>query len=163
MFFTKQKKKILKLLLYYTVFNEMCILWFMKSPTTGWHACKVKKHFHCLIICIYFYLICSNDSRPLRDANRWWLVQLVNLISISLCLWCLIKQCLWVQCCFVYSVTGETAIFTQKQHLVAKNEFVFSFRQCENQVSQFCQQVGWQYAKVSCWHQDETAWDSFKK
>ncbi len=26
----------------------------LKSPTTGSHACKVKKHFHCLIICIYF-------------------------------------------------------------------------------------------------------------
>ncbi len=32
--------------------------------------------------------------------------------SILSCLWCLIKQRLWGQCCFVYSVTGETAIFT---------------------------------------------------
>ncbi len=34
-----------------------------------------------------------------------------------------------MQCCFVYIVTKETSILSlQKQHLVAKNEFVFSFR-----------------------------------
>ncbi len=27
----------------------MGIFWFWESPTTGWHACKVKKHFHFLI------------------------------------------------------------------------------------------------------------------
>ncbi len=26
--------------------NERFIFWFWESPTTGWHACKVKKHFH---------------------------------------------------------------------------------------------------------------------
>ncbi len=39
-----------------------------------------------------------------------------------------VKQRLWAQYCIVYSVTGETAIFATKQHLVAKNEFAFSFR-----------------------------------
>ncbi len=35
--------------------NERFIFWFWESPTTGWHACKVKKHFHCLIIDYAFY------------------------------------------------------------------------------------------------------------
>uniref|UniRef100_A0A673GBX3 SUEL-type lectin domain-containing protein n=1 Tax=Sinocyclocheilus rhinocerous TaxID=307959 RepID=A0A673GBX3_9TELE len=38
---------------------ERFIFWFWESPTTGLHACKVKKHFHCLIICIFFNLILS--------------------------------------------------------------------------------------------------------
>ncbi len=36
---------------------ERFIFWFWESPTTGWPACKVKIQFHCLIICIYFYVI----------------------------------------------------------------------------------------------------------
>ncbi len=28
---------------------ERLIFWFWESPITGWHACKVKKHFHELI------------------------------------------------------------------------------------------------------------------
>ncbi len=42
------------------------IFWFWESPPTG---CKVKKHIHCLIICIYFYLICS--TTPKRFAQRF--------------------------------------------------------------------------------------------
>ncbi len=47
---------------------------------------KVKKHFHCLIICIYLYLTCSTTPKrfaqffqtpPLRDANLLWLVDLI--------------------------------------------------------------------------------------
>ncbi len=45
----------------------------------------------------------------------------------------------------------------QKRHLVAKNEFVFSFRPMQKD-----QQVDGQYANDSCWRQQETAWDSFK-
>ncbi len=43
--------------------NERFIFWFWESPTTGWHTCKVKEHFHCLIICIYFYLTCSTTPK----------------------------------------------------------------------------------------------------
>ncbi len=46
------------------------------------------------------------QNPPLRDANLQWLV---NSIFISSCL---IKQSLWAQCCFVYSVTRVTIIFT---------------------------------------------------
>ncbi len=45
--------------------NERFIFWFWESPTTGWHACKVKKHFHCLInrLCILFLTYLLNDSQ----------------------------------------------------------------------------------------------------
>ncbi len=39
------------------VFVKVPLLRVMKGSYFG--ACKVKKHFHCLIICIYFDLICS--------------------------------------------------------------------------------------------------------
>ncbi len=42
---------------------------FGESPTTGWQGCKVKKHFHCLIIYIYLYLPCS--LTPKRFAQRY--------------------------------------------------------------------------------------------
>ncbi len=39
----------------------------------------------------------------------------------------LIKQCLWAQCCF--ALPGKPiCVLLQKRHLVAKNEFAFSFR-----------------------------------
>ncbi len=53
---------------------------------------------------------------------------------------------------------GETTILLlQKPHLVAMNVFSFSFRPMRKD-----QQVGGQYANVSCWCQHKTAWDSFK-
>ncbi len=66
-------------------------IWFWESPTTGWHACKVKKHFNFLIICLYFTLFAQrlpndllNDSffqtPPLRDANLRWLFRLETAI-----------------------------------------------------------------------------------
>ncbi len=63
-----------------------------------------------------------NDSffqtSPLRDANLRWLVDFIMPVMPD-------KG----QCCFVYSVTEETAILMlQKRHLVAKNEFAFSCR-----------------------------------
>jgi len=59
----------------------------------------------------------------------------------------------------VYSITGETAIFTApKGHLVAKNAFALSFRPTRKD-----QQEGGQYANASCYDQHKTTWDSFKK
>ncbi len=43
---------------------ERFIFWFWECPTIGWHACKVKKHFNCFKICIYFFLLCY-FSKPL--------------------------------------------------------------------------------------------------
>ncbi len=66
--------------------NERLIFCFWESPTKGWHACKIKKHFHCLIICIYFYFtfltlpytLLFFQTPPLCDANRRWLVRFVS-------------------------------------------------------------------------------------
>ncbi len=66
-----------------------------------------------------------NDSQTIRST--------INFSKPFLCLTLICSD--WSdavfvrQCCFVYSVTGETAIFNPpKVHLVAKNEFAFSFR-----------------------------------
>ncbi len=80
---------------------ERIIFWFWESPTTGWHACKVNKLFHCLIICIYFFLFSQrllnsslNDSffqtPPLLDAKLRWLVwwsSLLWLVTTVCCGW----------------------------------------------------------------------------
>ncbi len=46
---------------------ERLIFWFLESPTTGWHEYKVKKHFHCLIISIYFLPNLLNNSQMIRS------------------------------------------------------------------------------------------------
>ncbi len=88
-----------------------------------------------LSICIYFYFTCSRTpkrsmihfSKPLlcvmlicSDRSDW---SYLNLFVP-------VKQRLWAQYCIVYSVTGGKPQFLplRKQHLVAKNEFAFSFR-----------------------------------
>ncbi len=132
------------------------LLWVMKglsweSPTTGWLACKVKKHFHCLIICMFLpYLL--NDSffqtPPLRHVNLQWLVRLVSFSSHHAC-----KA--WLSSICERSAALCTAL---PRHLVSKKKFVVSFRPTRKD-----QQVGGQYANVSCWRQHETAWDLFLK
>ncbi len=90
--------------LYYGLWKVNILV--LGSPTTGWHACKVKKHFHFLIICIYFYLICSTTPKRLifpNPSSVWRYSALIGRFHL--------KQCLWAQCYFVYSVTVETAIF----------------------------------------------------
>ncbi len=116
----------------------MPLLWVMKGSYFGFgspqeqggHACKVKKHFHFLIICIYFYLTCS--TTPKRFAQRlifpnpsfaWRYSAVIGRFHL--------KQCLWAF-----------------RHLVAKNEFVFSFRPTwKSSFPRSAQQVGGQYAK----------------
>ncbi len=57
--------------------NERFIFWFWESPPTGWHPCKVKKHFHCLIICNLL-----NDSQTIRSMIHFSkLLLCVTLIS----------------------------------------------------------------------------------
>ncbi len=84
---------------------ERFIFCFWECPTIGWHACKVKKHFHCLKVCIYFLFLYSrlsngsfNDSffqtPPLLDfklqllvwwSSLLWLVYCVQQMSITEC------------------------------------------------------------------------------
>ncbi len=106
--------------------NERFIFWFWESLTTGWHAFKVKKHFYCLIICIYFLPYLLNDSQTIHSTIHFSKPLLcMTLICSDWSDWSIE----FLQCCFVYNVTRETAILLlQKQHLVAKNELAFSFR-----------------------------------
>ncbi len=128
---------------------EMFIFWFWESPTTGWHACKVNKHFHCLLICIYFYLICSTTHwltlivviGPIGRFHFHFIIKVAFVRAVLLCL---------------LQLLGEQLL--QRRHLMAKNEFAFSFRPTRTD-----QQVGRQYATVSCWLQHETAWDLLEK
>ncbi len=141
---------------------EMFIFWFWESPTTGWHACKVKKHFHCLIICIYYYNYLLNDSQ-----------RICSMINFSkpLCVMLICGD--WSHFHFIMPVMPDKGAFVsavllcvqryrgnfltlQKQHLVAKNELAFSFRPMRKD-----QQVGGRCVNVLCWHQHETTWDLF--
>ncbi len=91
---SKKKKKSLKCP-YYGLWKF--IFWFWESPTTGWHACKVKKNtFIVLKYAFIFFLFCSplpngsfNDSffqtPPLRDANLRWLVWWPSLLWLVFC------------------------------------------------------------------------------
>ncbi len=66
------------------------LLWVMK----GWHACKVKKHFHFLIICISFYLICSTTSKWFAQrfifpnpSFGWRQSAVIGRFHLQQCLW----------------------------------------------------------------------------
>ncbi len=90
---------------------ERFIFWFWESQKTGWYACKVKKRF--LIICIYLYLICT--MTPKRFAQWFIFPNPTFAWRYSAVIdpngWFHLKQCLWAQCCFVYSRYRGKAIF----------------------------------------------------
>ncbi len=56
-----------------------------------------QKNFYFLIICIYFDLICST-THFLNPSIAWRWSAVIGLIGRFN-----LKQCLWVQCCFVHS------------------------------------------------------------
>ncbi len=134
--------------------NERFIFGFWESPTTGWHTCKVKKCLHLSynmhVFCLPYLL---NDSQTNRLTIHFFKPLLcMMLICSDWSYWShfhfimpvIILQCLWAQCCFVYSYTGETAILPlQKWRLVAKNELAFSFRPTRKRP-----QVGRKYIRV---------------
>ncbi len=113
-------------------------------------------HFSKPILCVmlicgdwsdwsYFHFI----SPVMVIAHEVWNFRLSYSSSFPIkMLVCLIKQCLWTHCCFVYSVTGKTAILTPKA--APSGTFflyiIFSFRPTRKD-----QQEGGQYANVSCW------------
>ncbi len=101
---------------------EWFIFWFWESLKTDWHAWKVKKlpticltiNFSKLLLCVL--LICG-------DWYDWSYFHFIMPVTAD-------KAAFVSAVLFVYSITGETdIIMLQKQHLVAKNEFSFSFRQ----------------------------------
>ncbi len=65
------------------------------------------------------------QTLSLHDTNLRWSVGLVSF-SFHLAVW-LIKQRLWAQCCFVYSVTGvtgKTAVFTAPKAAPSGKEWI---------------------------------------
>ncbi len=118
-------------------YERFHIFWFWESPTTGSLACKVKKHFHFLIICIYFYLIRStiHFSKPLLCVTLIcgdWSISFkaVFVSSVLLC---------------VQPLPGETAIFNAPKSAPKWQRMNLHFHsdQCENQVSQVCLRNKW--------------------
>ncbi len=106
---------------------ERFVFWFWESPTTGWHACKVKKHF--LIICIYFYLIRSTtpkrfDQRFIFPNNSFVYANLRWLYdwSISFKAECSAAMCT--------AVTGETAIFNAPKAASSGNKWAGNMLIC---------------------------------
>ncbi len=133
------------------------------SPNNRLTSGKVKKHFHCLIMCIYFYLTCSTT---LKRFTRWLIFQTLLCVTLICSDWSdwshfyFISPVMPDKAAFVSAVLlcvqlyRGNRYFTQKQYLVSKNEFVFSFRPT------------WKDQQVSRhhhWHQHETAWDSSLK
>ncbi len=95
--------------------NERFIFWFWESPTTCWHACKVKKHFHFLTIYFSFLPYLLNDSQTIRST-----------IHFSKQLLCVMLICGdWL---ISFKAVFVKLLPLQKWHQVAKNKFAFSFR-----------------------------------
>ncbi len=126
----KQKTKNITYPFNFT-FIKVPLLLVMKSSYFGFGSpqhrltcMQGQKHFNFLIICIYFYLICSmiNFSKPLLCmtliCGDWsdWLISF-KAVFVSTVLLC------------VQPLPGKQLfLMLQKQHLVAKNEFACSFR-----------------------------------
>ncbi len=131
-------------------------LWLLKCPYYGYESsyfgfgspqqqvdmhARSKKHFHCLKICIYFFLFCSrlpngsfNDSffqtPPLRDANLRWLVwwpsllahssvintQTAMVYALAQCRNALIKHCSLYTNVLLYSLSELQIITTTNIH-----------------------------------------------
>ncbi len=119
--------------------NERFIFWFWESPITDWHACKVKKTLSLSYNMHLFLSYLLNDSQMIRltihfskplhcmtlicgDWSDWSHFNFIMPVMPD-------KAAFVRAVLLVYSVTEETSIITlQKRHLVAKNEFAFSFR-----------------------------------
>ncbi len=65
----------------------------------------------------FIFTLLAQRLPLLRDANLLWLVQF-NL-----------KQRSWAQCCFVYSINGQTAIFTAPKAAPSGKEWICFFIQ----------------------------------
>ncbi len=74
---------------------ERFIFWFWESPTTGWHACKVKKHFHCLHFHLPYLL---NDSQTIHST--------IHFSKPLLCM-----MLIWSHFHFIMPVMPDKAVF----------------------------------------------------
>ncbi len=112
--------------------NERFIFWFWESPTTGWHACKVKKHFLSYNMHLFLsYLL--NDSQTIRSTIHFSKPLCVTLICGDWSNWSHFHFIMPVMpdkavLLCVQRYRGNCYFTLQKLHLVAKNVFAFSFR-----------------------------------
>ncbi len=144
----------------------MPLLWIMKGLYFGFGSPQQQADMHArskntFTVHSFITLLAQrlpNDSLNdsffqtphLRDTNLRWLVDLSHFHFIMPVMQCLIKQHLWAQCCFVYSVTGET-YFTAPKAAPSGKEWISFFIQTNRKRPT----SGRRYANV------ETAWDSF--
>ncbi len=118
--------------------NERFIFWFWESPTINRLTCmQGQKTLSLSYMHLFFTLFAQrlpNDSfnysffqtPPLRDANLWWLVDWSHFHLISPVM---PDKAVFVSSAVLCTVLpGKQIFLLQKWHLVAKNEFAFSFR-----------------------------------
>ncbi len=124
--------------------NERFMFWFWESPTRSRHACKVKKHLHCLIIAFNLTLLAQRLNNLFEDS----FFQIKFFVMLNCSDWSHLHL-IWPvkpdKAVFVNSVTGKPVFYPPKE-----SELAFSFRPTRKDQHQ--------YANVSCWH--EAAWDS---
>ncbi len=105
---------------------------YFESPRTGWHAYKVKKHFHCLKMHLFLpYLL--NDSQTIRSTLHF--SKPLLCVTLICCDWShfhvitpvMPDKAVFVMLC-VQCYRGNRYFNSPKGHLLAKNEFAFSFR-----------------------------------
>ncbi len=135
---------------------ERFIFWFWESPNNRFTCMQGQKTLSLSYNMHLFLPYLLNDSQTIRSTIHFskplLCVKLIcgdwsiGLIFISSCLWCLIKQHLWAQCCFVYSVTGETAILPAPKAAPSGKEWICIFIQTNAKRPT----SGRQYANVSC-------------
>ncbi len=95
----------------------------------------------------YSLIIMVNDSKltipNMADVSKY--LERANRESINIYVYCLIKQCLWAQCCFVYSVTGETAIFKAPKVAPSGKKWICIFIQTNAKIkfSHVCTRNKW--------------------
>ncbi len=117
---------------YYGLWKVHILVLGVPNNRLTWMRCQ--KYIHCLIICIYYYFTCSTTTK--RFAQQY----IFHNPSFA---WCkpvvigpvgrfhfhFIKQYLWVQCCFVYSVTRKTKKFAAAKAVPSGKEWITIFIQ----------------------------------
>ncbi len=91
------------------------------------------------------------STAPFKIKTRCWcfyitvflketdcLQKMMDAIFISSCMLCLIKQRLWVERCFVYSVTGETSLSTSPTVPPAGRELICIYMPPQASLWDYC-------------------------
>ncbi len=102
--------------------NERFMFWFWESPTRSRHACKDKKHLHCLIIAFNLTLLAQRLNNLFEDS----FFQIKFFVMLNCGDWSPLHL-IWPvkpdKAVFVNSVTGKLVFYPPKE-----SELAFSFR-----------------------------------